>query len=285
MDCLVEGGSPARGFRNDKWPLGMVRRTQLGFGKITPVACVNIDGRIQSRPSIHPHKGGRWNQGRLAVYRRSGKRFFDLALAFSLLLLLWPVLLITAALIRLESPGPALFVQKRLGRHAQAFRIYKFRTMHHRPGRSADQRFQSVVAGRDDARITPLGRFLRRTSIDELPQLFNVIGGSMSVVGPRPVLPDQLLAMNASDLRRFDTAPGITGLAQIKGRRALSWPRQMRFDRLYAERSTLALDLRILRKTLRVALAGSDVYGGEKENWRSHLARGNATAHETEGRP
>jgi exopolysaccharide biosynthesis polyprenyl glycosylphosphotransferase len=192
------------------------------------------------------------------------KRVVDIAVSLCMILLLLPLLALTAVLIRLTSRGPAVFVQKRLGLNKRHFGIYKFRTM----VVDAEKRMKEIehlneVSGpvfkiKNDPRITPLGRFLRKTSIDELPQLFNVLKGDMSLVGPRP-LPIRDYEGFSEDWqrRRFSVRPGITCLWQIGGRSSISFEKWMELDLQYIDKWSLKLDLEILVKTIPAVLRGS----------------------------
>ncbi|SEF55696.1 sugar transferase [Billgrantia desiderata] len=197
------------------------------------------------------------------------KRILDVVLsALALLVLSMPMLLI-ALLIRWDSPGGALFVQRRVGRHLVPFDIYKFRTMHHRRADEIDPLVEGVIDS-EHARITRIGRVLRATSLDELPQLLNVLKGDMSLVGPRPVLIEQVEAVPARYLNRFSVRPGLTGLAQVRGRRSLGWLQQLELDCHYAERVSIGLDLRLMLATVHVVLTFKDIYGGTEQNWRQY---------------
>jgi exopolysaccharide biosynthesis polyprenyl glycosylphosphotransferase len=195
------------------------------------------------------------------------KRFIDVVASLSAIIVLSPVLVLTAILIKLTAPGPIFFVQKRLGRNKRMFDIYKFRTMViDAEKRLKDIEHQNEVSGpvfkiKNDPRITPLGRFLRKTSIDELPQLFNVLKGDMSLVGPRPlqVRDYELFDTFCEDWqrRRFSVRPGITCLWQIKGRSSIPFEKWMELDLQYIRNWSLWLDLEILAKTLPAVLKGS----------------------------
>jgi lipopolysaccharide/colanic/teichoic acid biosynthesis glycosyltransferase len=176
-----------------------------------------------------------------------------------------PVLLITAIAIRVTSPGPALFKQVRVGKAGQEFACWKFRSMYS----DAEERLASLATSneadgllfkiRDDPRITAVGRFLRRSSIDELPQLFNVLGGSMSLVGPRPLaVADE--AFQGDERRRMLVRPGITGLWQVSGRGDQSWDEAVRLDLYYVENWSLSLDIAIMLRTLLAVVRGSGAY-------------------------
>lgn len=194
------------------------------------------------------------------------KRAFDLIVATSALILLSPLLLVIAAAIRLESKGPVLFGQERVGRDGTFLKMYKFRTM------IVDaEALLSQVAGlneaeghlfkiRKDPRITRVGRHLRRWSLDELPQLLNVLTGDMSLVGPRPSLPREVEEYGREDLRRLKGKPGLTGLSQISGRSDLTFEEMVELDRYYLENWSLGLDLRIGWRTLFVVLGRKGAY-------------------------
>jgi lipopolysaccharide/colanic/teichoic acid biosynthesis glycosyltransferase len=181
------------------------------------------------------------------VYRRFGKRTVDIALSALLLILLAPVIGIVAAIVRRRLGSPVLFRQQRPGLREQPFTMFKFRTM----TEAAD------VTGKplpDAARLTRLGQVLRSTSLDELPELWNVFRGEMSFVGPRPLLVDYLPRYSSSQRRRHDVKPGITGLAQVSGRNDLTWDEKLGLDVRYAGRVTFAGDLLILLKTIACVL-------------------------------
>ncbi|WP_106232405.1 sugar transferase [Halomonas ventosae] len=197
------------------------------------------------------------------------KRALDLAVSLGALLLLAPVMALVALWVRLDSPGPALFRQTRLGRKDVPFELYKFRSMVVRE--VVDQYREAVVEQGRDPRITRAGRWLRATSLDELPQLWNVLRGDMSLVGPRPLLPEQQAAVPARFRRRFTVLPGLTGLAQVRGRRGLDWPEQLSADCDYVDTQSLWRDLGILLATVRVVVAAQGIYGGAGSNWRAYL--------------
>lgn len=196
------------------------------------------------------------------------KRALDLVLAIALVLILSPVLLVVAIAVAVSSRGPVLFRQQRLGRGQVGFVMWKFRTMAdgsddeiHR--QFVTNMFQSPSDGEgefhkliEDPRITGVGRFLRRYSLDELPQLFNVIAGQMSLVGPRPALPWEIDLFRARHLIRFDVKPGMTGLWQVSGRSLLTMAQALDLDAEYVEQRRLGLDLWILLRTVPVALTG-----------------------------
>jgi sugar transferase EpsL len=168
-----------------------------------------------------------------------GKRLFDLLIAGVILLPLMPVLIVLAVLVRWRLGSPILFRQIRPGLHGKPFTIFKFRTM--TDARDADGNLLS-----DEDRCPAFGRFLRSTSLDELPEIWNVIRGDMSLVGPRPLVMEYLPRYNAEQARRNDVLPGITGWAQINGRNAISWPDKFKLDVWYVDHWSLWLDLKIL---------------------------------------
>jgi lipopolysaccharide/colanic/teichoic acid biosynthesis glycosyltransferase len=179
----------------------------------------------------------------VTFYRRIGKRVLDLALTVLALVVLAPVGLIVGGLIRLKLGGPVLFRQPRPGRNDRVFELIKFRTMSNT--RDADGELLP-----DDQRLTPFGARLRRTSLDELPTLWNVVRGDMSLVGPRPLLVQYLDRYTPEQRRRHEVAPGITGWAQINGRNAIAWEEKFDLDVWYVENVSLRTDLAILFRTV-----------------------------------
>lgn len=176
---------------------------------------------------------------------RATKRVLDVALSGLALLVGWPALAVIAVLIRRDSPGPAIFRQERAGRGMKPFTMLKFRTM-----RVDADPFGASPDGADDPRLTPLGRRLRETSLDELPQLWNVLRGDMSLVGPRPLYMSQAREFDARQRRRLEVRPGLTGLAQVQGRGELPHAEKLEIDVQYVEKMSLGLDLRILWRTV-----------------------------------
>lgn len=175
------------------------------------------------------------------------KRPFDFAAALAALLLLWPVVLVVALLVRVKLGSPVFFRQERPGLHGKPFEMVKFRTMRD----AVDARGNPLP---DDQRMTPLGHFLRATSLDELPELWNVLRGDMSLVGPRPLLMEYLPLYTPAQMRRHEVRPGVTGWAQVNGRNAISWEQKFDLDVWYVDNATPALDLRILLLTVRKVL-------------------------------
>ena len=199
------------------------------------------------------------------------KRLLNLIIAFCVLILAAPIMLVIAGIIYTKRDGDVLFRQKRVGRNRELFTIYKFRTMRQRNPDKIDQVKEKVLVSGSDVRITKIGRILRSTSLDELPQLFNIINGTMSVVGPRPMIPDQLRAIPEEKMGRFSVKPGVTGWSQVNGRRGLSWPDQLESDAWYADNESFWLDLKILFKTPFVVFKASGVYNDAASNWRAYL--------------
>lgn len=171
------------------------------------------------------------------------KRFMDLGLTLPALILLSPLMLILSLLVAWQHGFPILFRQERPGFKGKIFTIYKFRTMQH----LYDGQGQPLP---DAKRLTGLGKFLRSTSLDELPELFNILKGEMSLVGPRPLLVEYLPLYNPEQMRRHDVLPGLTGWAQVHGRNILSWPEKFKLDVWYVDHWTLWLDIKILALTL-----------------------------------
>lgn len=190
------------------------------------------------------------------------KHVLDRVLSAILLCLLAPLMLVLAAAIMLESRRPALFVQTRVGRNGRLFRVYKFRTM----GQGAlEQGLGTTVAVRDE-RITRVGSFLRTWSLDELPQLLNVLKGEMSLVGPRPTLDYQVAQYTPFQRRRLEMKPGMTGWSQVNGRNTLSWTHRIELDVWYVDHFSLALDAWILFRTIGVWLRREGLYGPDGVN-------------------
>ena len=191
------------------------------------------------------------------------KRALDIAVALPVVVVTAPLLGLLALLIRLESPGDPVYRQTRVGRDGVPFEIFKLRTMV--TGAEFTGAGLAIAAG--DPRITRLGRLLRRYSLDELPNLFNVLRGEMSIVGPRPTLQGQVDQYTPRQRGRLAVKPGITGWAQINGRASLPWAERIELDLWYVEHHSLVLDLRIIARTLGQVIRGSGVYKGAAGGW------------------
>ncbi|MDO8186340.1 sugar transferase [Conexibacter sp. JD483] len=174
-----------------------------------------------------------------------------------------PLVALAALLIRLESPGHPIYKQRRVGKDGASFEIYKLRTM----VRGAEFTGAGLAVQQGDDRITRMGALLRRTSLDELPNLWNVVRGEMSVVGPRPTVQVQVDQYSERQRGRLKVKPGLTGWAQVNGRAALPWSERIELDLWYVEHKSLKLDLRILARTWRLVLRGDGLYKGETGGW------------------
>jgi lipopolysaccharide/colanic/teichoic acid biosynthesis glycosyltransferase len=191
------------------------------------------------------------------------KRALDLAIAFPAAVVLAPIVAALAAAVRLESRGPVFFRQERIGRYGRPFEILKLRTLQAEP----PEHPADYLLSAGDARITRVGAFLRRWSLDELPQLWNIIRGDMSIVGPRPTLGYQVEQYTDVQRRRLEVAPGITGWAQIHGRNSLTWPQRIELDIWYVDHRSLSLDLEILLRTAPTLFQPGPIYGDAQGNW------------------
>ena len=195
----------------------------------------------------------------------TAKRVTDVVLSTLLFLVLLPIMLLIALAILLTSRGPILLVQDRVGLRGEPLRMLKFRTMINGAHELRDEVIgrpddDILDRYRDDPRITPVGRVLRRWSLDELPQLLNVIGGSMSLVGPRPILPEELVLLSPIDHRRHAVRPGITGLWQVRGRKTVTWDDRMTLDHTYLDECSMRSDCAILLRTLGAVVHGVGAY-------------------------
>ena len=195
------------------------------------------------------------------------KRFFDIVLSVIALVILMPFFILLAILIKLDSRGPVFFVQTRVGHYGRHFRFYKFRSMYQGADlekaklMSQNQSTDGVIFKmKEDPRITRIGRFIRKTSIDELPQFFNVLFGDMSLVGPRPPLPSEVQKYTLEDRKRLNIKPGLTCLWQIKGRSDIPFKEQVRLDKEYIQSQSLKQDLLILLRTVPAIISGRGAY-------------------------
>ena len=210
---------------------------------------------LPAQADAHPLGGG----GGHAVIRRT----IDVLVAGGVLLLASPLLALAALAIRLTSRGPVIYRQRRVGLGGAEFDLLKLRTM----VEGAEQLGAGLWVDEDDSRITRVGALLRRTSLDELPNLWNVLRGEMSLIGPRPTVPEQVAVYTERQRGRLAIRPGITGWAQVNGRAALPWGQRIELDLQYIEHRSLALDLRILARTLPLLLHGGGLYRGETGGW------------------
>jgi lipopolysaccharide/colanic/teichoic acid biosynthesis glycosyltransferase len=192
------------------------------------------------------------------------RRAFDVLVAGTALLAASPVLLVAVLAIRLESRGSAIYRQRRVGQDGRAFDVLKLRTM----VTGAEHMGAGLAVSEGDTRITRVGRLLRRTSLDEVPNLVNVLRGEMAIVGPRPTVPVQVDRYTERQRGRLAVKPGITGWAQVNGRTELPWDERIELDLWYIEHRSWRLDLRILWRTARMVLGGDGLYRGDAPAWR-----------------
>jgi lipopolysaccharide/colanic/teichoic acid biosynthesis glycosyltransferase len=190
--------------------------------------------------------------------RRGLPRAADVLIAAAVLLLSSPLVAVAAIAIRLDSRGPAIYRQRRVGQGGSVFELYKLRTM----VRGSDPVGVGTAVTQNDPRVTRVGASLRRWSLDEIPNLFNVLRGEMAIVGPRPTLEAQVEQYTPRQRRRLDVRPGMTGWAQVNGRAGLPWDERIELDIWYVENRTPMLDLRILARTLRLLITGQGLYTG-----------------------
>jgi lipopolysaccharide/colanic/teichoic acid biosynthesis glycosyltransferase len=195
------------------------------------------------------------------------RRAIDIAVSSLALLVSAPVLALAALAIRLESRGPVIYSQRRAGLHGREFDVIKLRTMVD----GAEHIGAGLAIDADDPRITRVGAFLRRTSLDELPNLLNVLRGEMSMIGPRPTLPAQVAQYTPRQRGRLQIKPGITGWAQVNGRASLPWDERIELDLHYIDHRSLSFDLKILWRTVAMVLAGSGLYKGQAGGWKGEL--------------
>jgi lipopolysaccharide/colanic/teichoic acid biosynthesis glycosyltransferase len=191
------------------------------------------------------------------------KRVLDLSVASSVGIVAAPLLAAVAIAVKLEGRGPILFRQERIGRHGRPFDIVKFRTLVDAPPRDP----ADYLISASDPRIGRVGAFLRRWSLDELPQLWNVLRGDMSIVGPRPTLRYQVERYDDFQRRRLEVLPGVTGWAQISGRNELTWPERIKLDVWYVDHRSFLLDLRILARTTATLFKPSSIYNDAQGDW------------------
>jgi lipopolysaccharide/colanic/teichoic acid biosynthesis glycosyltransferase len=195
------------------------------------------------------------------------RRAIDILVSAVALLACAPLLALVMLAIRLESRGSAIYRQRRVGRHGRPFDLFKLRTMVD----GAEHIGAGLAIDAGDSRITRVGALLRRTSLDELPNLFNVLRGDMSLIGPRPTLPVQVEQYTRRQRLRLEVKPGITGWAQVNGRASLPWGERIELDIYYIEHRSLALDLKILSRTPALVFAGAGLYKGRAGGWEGRL--------------
>jgi lipopolysaccharide/colanic/teichoic acid biosynthesis glycosyltransferase len=191
------------------------------------------------------------------------RRLLDVVAGTCALLLAAPIMAVAMLAIRLESRGHPIYRQRRIGRYGRPFDLFKLRTMVD----GAEHIGAGLAINENDSRVTRVGAFLRRTSLDELPNLVNVVRGDMSFIGPRPTIPAQVAQYTPRQRGRLAIRPGITGWAQVNGRAALPWNERIELDLYYIEHRSLALDLRILGRTLAIVCGGSGLYKGQTGGW------------------
>ena len=189
------------------------------------------------------------------MYQRCVKRAIDFAVSLVALILFWWVYAIIAVLVRIKLGSPVIFVQERPGKNEAIFKLYKFRTM-------TDERDANGKLLPDEVRLTSFGKKLRSTSLDELPELLNVLKGDMSIIGPRPLLKQYLPLYNEEQKHRHDVRPGLTGLAQVNGRNAISWEEKFEYDVKYARNCTFSMDVGIFLTTFKVLLSRRGISSG-----------------------
>lgn len=192
------------------------------------------------------------------IYARYIKRILDIVLSLSAIIILSPILLILYILVRVKLGSPVLFKQERPGKDEKIFTLCKFRTM-------TDKRDEQGELLPDEVRLTKFGKLLRSTSLDELPELFNILKGDMSIIGPRPLLVRYLLWYTESERRRHDVRPGLTGLAQVNGRNALGWEDRFRYDLEYVNHCSFIMDIKIIMMTVGKVLKRSGTLSGAEQ--------------------
>lgn len=190
------------------------------------------------------------------MYKLFFKRVIDIILSLIALILLSPVLVVVAILVRIKLGGPVLFAQNRPGKNEKIFKMYKFRTM-------TDARDEKGELLPDDIRLTKFGQILRSTSLDELPELWNILKGDMSIVGPRPLLVQYLPLYNSEQRRRHDVRPGLTGLAQVSGRNAISWEEKFKLDVNYIDEVSFSNDVKIIFLTAKKVFIKEGISSGK----------------------
>lgn len=189
------------------------------------------------------------------MYKKYFKRLLDIIISLTALIILSPILLVVWILVRVKLGGPAIFTQQRPGRDEKIFKLYKFRSM-------TNEKDENGELLPDEVRLTKFGKILRSTSLDELPELFNILKGDMSLIGPRPLLVRYLPWYTEEERHRHDVRPGLTGLAQVNGRNALGWEDRFKYDLEYVNNLTLGMDLKVLGMTVGKVLKRSGTLSG-----------------------
>lgn len=216
------------------------------------------------------------------MYKHFFKRFFDIVFSGLVLICLSPILLVIAILVRVKLGSPIIFKQERPGKGGKIFKMYKFRTMldpRTKDGKKLtdDERLECIRKGvdifSDEERLTKFGRILRATSLDELPELLNILSGDMSIVGPRPLAKIYLPYYNKHEMHRHDVRPGLTGLAQVHGRNSASWTERFKYDLQYVNNITFMGDIRIIFKTVMVVFSSEDIGQGNERPEAFNLIR------------
>ncbi len=192
------------------------------------------------------------------MYKRFVKRLLDIIISLCALIILSPLLLILWILVRIKLGKPALFAQERPGKDGKIFKLHKFRSM-------TDERDENGELLPDEVRLTRFGRIFRATSLDELPELFSILKGDMSLIGPRPLLVKYLPWYSEEESHRHDVRPGLTGLAQVNGRNAIGWEERFAYDLEYVNHLTFGMDLKIIFMTVKMVLKRSGVLSGEEQ--------------------
>lgn len=236
-----------------KW-LGVLCTTAMVGGMIAEVLDVirlRKEEKQAKKSGVSVHKP-------YGIYERYFKRAFDFFFSSLALIGLSPILLVTTALVRVKLGSPVLFIQKRPGKNEKIFSIYKFRTM-------TDKRDKEGNLLPDEERLTGFGKMLRSTSLDELPELVNILKGDMSIVGPRPLLVEYLPYYTETERHRHDVRPGLTGFAQVNGRNSISWEKRFEWDLKYLKRITFLSDMKIVFLTIRKVIRRSDILVGEQQ--------------------
>lgn len=200
--------------------------------------------------------GKRMGKGKNSFYARYSKRFFDVVLSLLALVIVSPVMAVTAVLVKIKLGSPVLFCQERLGKEEKIFKMYKFRTM-------TEKRDQEGKLLPDEERLTEFGKKLRSSSLDELPELINILKGEMSIVGPRPLLVEYLPLYNQEQRKRHEVSPGLTGLAQVNGRNAITWEEKFQYDLEYIKRMSIRVDIVIIYQTIKKVWEREGIYAGQ----------------------